>query len=334
MSDRRRWLLVACMCGLLISGFHVAAQESAEKTKSKIKAKPASADNKGAKSPVLVLVNGKKITQADLDHLLLSRRVPPEMQADVRSRFLEQLIDTRLIQGYLAERNTTATKEEVDEQVNLVRQWAQKSGKDPDKVMQELGYSEELLREEFAVPLAWKHHVDRVLTAKRVQEYFAEHHQEFDGTQVRASHILIKIAPAAAESEIQEAEEKLKGLRSQILAKKTTFEQAAEAHSSGPSKDQGGDVGWFPWSGKMPEAFSKVAFSLKIGEMSQPFRTRFGMDLCLVTDRKPGELSLEDVRGEVVNRLSQQLWMKTVAEQRATAKIDWKTKPQAPQGTK
>ena len=43
----------------------------------------------------------------------------------------------------------------------------------------------------------------------------------------------------------------------------------------------------------------------------------------LVTEHKPGDLSLEDVRPLIVNRISQELWSKTVEAERAKTKIKW-----------
>jgi hypothetical protein len=45
------------------------------------------------------------------------------------------------------------------------------------------------------------------------------------------------------------------------------------------------------------------------------------MHLHTVTDRHPGNLSLEDVRPLVVRRLSKDLWDRLVAEARAKATI-------------
>jgi peptidyl-prolyl cis-trans isomerase C len=65
-----------------------------------------------------------------------------------------------------------------------------------------------------------------------------------------------------------------------------------------------------------------VAFALKTGDVSQPIESPFGVHLITVTDRKPGDLSLEDVRGKVLDVLSKELWDKTVAELRTQAKIE------------
>lgn len=281
-----------------------------------------------AREAVLVLVNGRKITDGDVSRWMMTHRVSEEKRVTERDRVIEQLIDTRLMQQFLDSRDTRASKKELDEQVNRIRDMARQRGSDPDKVLAELGYTPQSLREEFAVPIAWKHHIDRAVPAEKLKSYFHEHRAEFDGTKVRASRILVK--PASGEdADWESAEARLAELRKQIVAKKVTFAEAARENSQAPSKEQGGDVGEFPYSGKMPARFSREAFRLEIGEISQPFRTPYGMELCLVTDRQPGDLSLEDVRDDVVARLSQELWKQTITDLRKEAKIDWKVERQA-----
>ncbi|MBS0260976.1 MAG: peptidylprolyl isomerase [Planctomycetes bacterium] len=285
-----------------------------------------------SREAVLVLVNGKKITETDLDRFLTTRRVSEEKRAAERDRFIDQLIDSRLIQQFLDSRDTKASKKELDEQVNRIREAARQRGSDPDKVLAELGYTPQTLRDEFALPIAWQHHIDRTITPERLKEFFEKHRSEYDGTQVRASRILIK-PESPDEADWKAAEQKLEKLRADIVSKKLTFAQAAREHSQAPSKDQGGDVGEFPFLGKMPAKFSREAFKLEVGEISEPFQSPYGMELCLVTDRHPGDLSLEDVRDIVLTDLSQEIWKQTLAEMRKTAKIEWKVERQAQRDT-
>ena len=75
----------------------------------------------------------------------------------------------------------------------------------------------------------------------------------------------------------------------------------------------------------MPPEVCRVVFQLKGGEVSAPFRTKFGMHLYTVTQVRPGNLSLEDVRSSVIARLSRDLWKQLVSQAREQAKIEWKT---------
>jgi foldase protein PrsA len=317
----QRVLFKALLALWLAANYGLAFQGTRPQAKSKSTAA-------SARETVLVVVNGQKITEADLARFFMTRKVPEEMRDKARERVLEDLIDTRLIQQFLASRDTKATKQELDAQVNRIRDAAKQRGSDPDKALAELGYTLETLRDEFAIPIAWQHHVDRVISQARLKAYFVEHRAEFDGTKVRSSQILIKV-PAGDEEAGNAAFARMTALRKQIVEGKISFEDAARNNSDAPSREQGGDVGEFPFVGKMPEQLSREAFRLKVGEVGQPFTSKFGVHLIMATERKPGDLSLEDVRDDVLVRMSQEMWKKTAAEMRKEAKVEWKVEKPA-----
>lgn len=91
-------------------------------------------------------------------------------------------------------------------------------------------------------------------------------------TQVRASHLLVDTK-----------EEALK-LREEILGGKD-FADVAAAVSKCPSGGVGGDLGYFTKGMMVPE-FDKAAFTLEVGELSEPVQTQFGWHLLIVTDKK------------------------------------------------
>ena len=63
------------------------------------------------------------------------------------------------------------------------------------------------------------------------------------------------------------------------------FSALARARSEGPSASDGGDLGFFR-RGVMVPAFEKVAFTLKVGEVSEPMRTNFGWHVLKVEERR------------------------------------------------
>ncbi len=151
--------------------------------------------------------------------------------------------------------------------------------------------------------------------------FFDEHRREFDGTQVSARHILFMLPPDADRSTVDEASRRLVSLREQINRQEISFVEAARQHSQAPSSRSGGDVGSFPFRGVMPVPFATAAFAAPVGELLGPVRTPAGLHLILVTAETPGQLSLEDVRGELQTHLSQELWEAQVASERASATI-------------
>lgn len=89
---------------------------------------------------------------------------------------------------------------------------------------------------------------------------------------VRASHLLVDTK-----------EEAIK-LKEEILAGKSFADAAAEV-SKCPSGANGGDLGFFS-KGQMVKEFEDAAFSMDVGEVSDPVKTGFGYHLIYLTDKK------------------------------------------------
>lgn len=91
-------------------------------------------------------------------------------------------------------------------------------------------------------------------------------------TTVRASHLLV------------ETEEEAKKLKQEIEQGKSFAETAKEV-SLCPSGQEGGDLGYFG-KGMMVKEFEDAAFSMNVGEISDPIKTQFGWHLIQLTDKK------------------------------------------------
>lgn len=270
---------------------------------------------------VLVKVNGESVTKTDLQRLWQLHRIPLDQRAAREQEFLKDLIDQKLILQFLKSRKLLPRPEEVAEQLDLL-----KAPGDRSRTPRSLGasmFDETGLREEITLGMGWRKHLDLIASPQAVREFFRKHQQEFDGTELRVSHLVFIVPTDRDGTELRDAEARLKSIRAEIIAGKISFADAARKHSQGPSRDQGGDVGLILFRGKLPDALSDAAFRLKLGEVSGPIRTPFGVHLCVVTERKAGEISLEDARPQVLRRMSEEIWRNTVADLRAHAKIEW-----------
>jgi peptidyl-prolyl cis-trans isomerase C len=128
---------------------------------------------------------------------------------------------------------------------------------------------------------------------KEIREYYDKHPEEFKiGSGLKASHILVETEA--------EAQNILKRLQ-----KGESFAKLAKELSKDPvSAKNGGDLGFFSKGSMVPE-FENVAFSLQVGETSQPVKTQFGYHIIKVTEKKEGEgRGFEEVKNEIQKRLT------------------------------
>ncbi|MBL8851591.1 MAG: peptidylprolyl isomerase [Planctomycetaceae bacterium] len=267
-------------------------------------------------------VDGDKITQADLDAECLIRRIPPEEQAAHRDAVLKDLIDRRLIAAFLDDRKAPVPESELTAQVELLKRAVEDNSDSFAEVIAKLGLTEQSLKAALAQPLRWKAYVRRTVTDQQLRDYFEIHRAEFDGTQVRARQIVLSVPATAADADWEAAATRLEEIRQSILNKSVSFEDAARQYSTSPSAKQGGDLGFFAFRGRLPPVLSSAAFALPPDGISEVIRSPFGVHLLQVTDRKPGDYSLEDVREEVWDQRTREIWNEQVAAARQTARIN------------
>lgn len=267
-------------------------------------------------SPVLVRVNGQPITAADLELFARMLKITSDERPQRREQMLDRLIDQQLLRAFLAQNKVAADPQRLDAHLTLLKTRLKARDEDFDKLLAKSGLTEETLRRELKLPLDWETHVRQVVTDAKLRDVWDNRRHEFDGSEVRAAQIALKSDDPAAD------EKKLAELRSKILDKTISFADAAKKYSQAPSASKGGDLGRFGFRGKQPPPYPQVAFRLKIGEVSEPIRSSFGVLLLTVTERIDGQLSLEDARSEILQQLSVETQRDVLQEERAKAKIE------------
>lgn len=107
-------------------------------------------------------------------------------------------------------------------------------------------------------------------------------------TEVRASHILLQLAPNASPADTIKAWNKLVEIRNEVL-NGADFNELAVANSQDPSAKQNrGDLGYFS-AFQMVYPFEDAAYRLDLGAISMPVRTNFGYHLIFVSNKRPAK---------------------------------------------
>ena len=307
----RKWIspvMFVCLSAIAVCSF--AADKPTSDTPKSTKA-AAKSD-----SAVLVRVNGQPITEADLDFFAKSLKLTTAELPQHREQMIERLIDRQLLRAFLAQKKVAADKARMDVSMTQLKTRLKDRGEDFDKLLAKSGFTEETLRRELTLPLDWEAYVQREMTDEKLRDVWTKRKSEFDGSEIRAAQIVLKSGNPDAD------EKKLKELRTQIVEKTISFTDAAKNHSQAPSAAKGGDLGRFGYRGKQPPPYPQVAFGLKVGEVSEPVRSSFGVLLLTVTERSEGQLSLEDARPEILQRRSEEMQQETLQQERAKAKIE------------
>ncbi|HBG30785.1 peptidylprolyl isomerase [Candidatus Macondimonas diazotrophica] len=110
-------------------------------------------------------------------------------------------------------------------------------------------------------------------------------------SETRARHILMRPSVVMDEAKIRTT---LADVRSQLVAG-ADFAELAKQYSEDPTADQGGELGWLPRGATVPE-FQQVMDALEPGQVSEPFRSRFGWHLVQVLERRQRDATDEALR--------------------------------------
>jgi len=110
--------------------------------------------------------------------------------------------------------------------------------------------------------------------------------------QTRLRHILIRTSETVSEAE---ARRRLADIRARILSGAADFADMARANSDDSSAARGGELDWVYPGDTVPE-FERAYQDLKIGEISQPFRSPFGYHIVQVLERRSADMSAERKR--------------------------------------
>lgn len=127
---------------------------------------------------------------------------------------------------------------------------------------------------------------DSKVTNELVQEAYDRMQQE-----VRASHILVLVDEGASPADTLKAYQKVVAIKKRLDAGEDFVTVAKDASEDPSAKDNGGDLGYFS-AFKMVYPFENAAYRTKVGQISKPFRTRFGYHIIKVVDKRAN-------RGEV-----------------------------------
>ncbi|WP_079480710.1 peptidylprolyl isomerase [Halobacillus salinus] len=211
-----------------------------------------------------------------------------EFYQELKKASGEDVIKQLVKQEVLAE-NYDVSDEEVNKELEAMKEQA---GGEIDPVLQQYNMSsEEELKEAIRFSLLQEQAVteDIEITEEDMKNYY-----DRMKTELQTSHILVQDEETA-----KEVKQKLKDGES--------FDDLASEYSQDGSAKQGGKLGYIGLGKTVPE-FEKAAYSLDVGEVSEPVQTQYGFHIIKVTDKRDVEdvEPYEDVKDDIKRTLTRE----------------------------
>ncbi|MDR0992990.1 MAG: peptidylprolyl isomerase [Verrucomicrobiota bacterium] len=275
---------------------------------------PAHAAAQADSTTIVAKVNGKEITEADVQKVMdlfmsqMGERVPADQLAAalpaIRERVIEELVMRDVMLGEVAKQNISLSDAEFNE-IKAELSQELPPGLTLEDYMKETGTTEAEMREQMTIRkmiMAKAEGVERP-SDEEIRAFYEENKEGFNQDEtVTAAHILIRTEPEEDADSKAAKRARLEGIRQQIL-EGGDFAELARENSDCPSATSGGDLGTFG-RGQMVSEFEDAAFSQNVGSVGDIVETQFGYHLIKVSDHSTAKtLEFDEVKDRIADLL-------------------------------
>lgn len=228
----------------------------------------------------------------------------------IKQEVISYMIDNEVVYQQAQKEKIKVTDDEVNQKYSQIEKMLD-TNQEYKKLLDDAGVDEDYLKETIKKDLAVQKYrenfeQDLKVTDKEVEKYYKEHKDDFKEESVEAYHILVSTLDDNNKPVDDSKKEELKSKAESLLKEIKNggdFEKIAKENSDDKSSGKkGGYLGYFTKDSKNAQ-FTKEAFKLEKGQVSDVFETPFGYEIVKVTNKKTEQKSLEDSREEIVNRI-------------------------------
>lgn len=294
---------------------------------------------------VAAVVNNDIITLSEVETRIApdTQRLRNEADATKRAeartvlvtRGLELLIGEKLMESQVRELNIEVADSEIEMGMDDVKKQNNISSEQFEGLLAQEGYTlasyKAFMRKHLArlklVNLKVRSKV-KISDEDLKAEYARWAHDESNEFEVHGRHLVVSLNAKSTPEQIENARLKAQLLMEEARKPGTDFVELAKKKSEGSSAADGGDLGFFK-RGVMSAEFEKAAFTLPVGGISEPIRTKLGWHVLKVEEHKvlsapPFEEVKEQLRDKMLRGQLEKYTDQYVQELRAAAVVDVK----------
>lgn len=237
-----------------------------------------------SKDKAIAKINGDAISKDELYDVMVEQ---------YGAATVEQLIADKIVASEAKKQKITISDEELNKEVDKLKE--SYGGEEVfEQMLASNNTTVDVLKEDLKNYLTISKLIEPQIkiTDEELKTYFDENKDSLgEAEQVKASHILVEDEATAKEIK-------------QKLADGADFAELAKEYSTDEgSKENGGELGFFP-RGTMVTEFEDVAFSLPINEISEPVKSDYGYHIIKVEEKKEAkEANFDDSKASIKETL-------------------------------
>ncbi len=268
---------------------------------------------------IAATVNGEVITLLDLEkegRPLLEKRlanVQKHERDKVKREILLPVLDQMVLRAIQRQRAEEVGIRVSDQEIAAAVGQVMEKNALTEEMLEKALRAEGMTMESYRVQIADQILIGKLMqrevrekltvTSQEVEAYYREHLQEyFQPERIRVRHLLVAVDPSATAEQVQEGRRKALDILQEHQGG-ADFADLVTSHS--PQGASGGEAvsGWLTRGEFLPE-LEEVAFSLPVGQVSEPIRSQAGFHLIQVVERRDDtHLSLASVADSIESTL-------------------------------
>lgn len=269
---------------------------------------------------VAVLVNGQPIAaaavQGEIKGILgrfqeQGRKPSDTEMASLRESVLEKMIKLELLSQESKKAGVSVGATDIDNELKVYKKGFA-DDKSFAKALGEAGITEGELRKQIGKNLTIQKFIDTKfkgkaqVTEQEAKDFYNNNQDKFVQPEMaHARHILITAKETESKADKDRKRAKLVQIKKQ-LKDGADFAELAKQFSDCPSKERGGDLGFFP-RGQMVKPFEQAVFKMMPGDVSDVVETEFGFHLIKLEEKKPAKtVSFDEAKAKITAYLTQE----------------------------
>jgi len=256
------------------------------------------------------------------EQMMAAQGRPLTMTEEQRGEFLNDMVDSKLLEMLAQKSGATPSDEEVEAYINQAK--SQMPPGQYEQVLAAMGMTEEQFRDNARTTMTSRKYIDDLFKDITVTDEDLTTEYEILKTTgqidrpedtVDVAHILIRVAEDADEAAWEAAKADIDAAYKRVKENGEPFADVAKEVSEDPGSAEMGGLMTDMSKGRLVPEFDERMFDMEIGAVSEPFKTQFGWHILTVVKKNAaGTMSFDETKDGLRQMLLSERQQKAVRD--------------------